>query len=518
MVFWSYKIFFGFLSDCFPILGYKRKPYIVIGWLFCASVLIVLAKEGNDVDPSHMVMMFATANAGYVMADVAADGFMVWVAHREPIEKRGKMQTLVYSMNKLGQIAINVLILLGFSGPLMNCAGYEPDPRVPCTDSPQVIKRVEKHLLEESPTEWCYEMCHASTFDWDLSIPEFALSICFVIAASIPLYLRLKEDKVKAEPRGQFLHAFWKQLQRRAAWQVILYGMISHITFGVMNAAKMPANYVWLELHTFQHQIMVIFEKFFFFVGLNLVRRYALNVSWRKQVLFGSFLVMVFNSLYFIIIFDIWRNSWFYIFTDVSAMFMYTLNFLASHACMVEVAEPGYEAITYSLITTASNAVTPLSAVISYQLLAFFPSLNDQESIATDTPEVRRDFATLHFWVIVINLSSLMSLPLLPRQKKETRELVAKGEKSTAGGLFVVLSAFIFLLYSTVVTVITVKYHDVYGCAKMLGGGGCSEEESSVMAVILVGAILLYCYGTNFFLSFWPILRGERRFSWQMFI
>lgn len=31
MVFWSYKIVFGFLSDCFPIFGYKRKPYIVIG-------------------------------------------------------------------------------------------------------------------------------------------------------------------------------------------------------------------------------------------------------------------------------------------------------------------------------------------------------------------------------------------------------------------------------------------------------------------------------------------------------
>ena len=31
MVFWSYKIIFGFLSDCFPIGGYKRKPYIVIG-------------------------------------------------------------------------------------------------------------------------------------------------------------------------------------------------------------------------------------------------------------------------------------------------------------------------------------------------------------------------------------------------------------------------------------------------------------------------------------------------------
>jgi hypothetical protein len=94
MVFWSYKIVFGFLSDCFPIFGYKRKPYIVIGWMFCAVVLIALAREGNDVDPRNLVIMFALANLGYVWADVASDGFMVWIAHREPIEKRGKMQTL----------------------------------------------------------------------------------------------------------------------------------------------------------------------------------------------------------------------------------------------------------------------------------------------------------------------------------------------------------------------------------------------------------------------------------------
>jgi hypothetical protein len=422
MVFWSYKIIFGFLSDCFPIFGYKRKPYIVLGWLFCMFVLICIALEGDEIVPQKLVLMLAIANLGYVWADVASDGFMVWIAHREPIEKRGKVQTLVYSMNKLGQIVINLLILFGFSGPMMNCPGYEPDPNVPCTANQAVLNRVDKELLVSNPNGWCHEICSGATFSWDLTIPEFVLSICFVIAASIPLYLRLKEDKVeKAESKGEFLMKFWNQMQRRAAWQVILYGMISHITFGVMNAAKMPANYVWLGLHTLQHQLMVIFEKIFFFIGLNLVRKYALNISWRKLVLVGSMFVLVFNSLYYLIIFDIWRDAWFYIFTDVSALFMYTLNFLASHACMVEVAEPGYEAITYSLITTATNAVSPLSAVISYQLMAFFPLLNDQESIATDTPEVRKQFASLHTIVILLNLSSLLALPLLPRQKKETR-------------------------------------------------------------------------------------------------
>ena len=60
----------------------------IIQWLFCAGVLLSLAHEGNNVDPRHLVIMLSLANMGYVWADVAADGFMVWVAHREPIEKR----------------------------------------------------------------------------------------------------------------------------------------------------------------------------------------------------------------------------------------------------------------------------------------------------------------------------------------------------------------------------------------------------------------------------------------------
>ena len=79
----------------------------------------------------------------------------------------------------------------------------------------------------------------------------------------------------------------------------------------------MPANYVWLGLNSFQYQIMVIFEKILFIVGLNLARKFFLNTSWRKSVLVGSFLILIFNALYFLIIYDVYRNPWFYIFTDV---------------------------------------------------------------------------------------------------------------------------------------------------------------------------------------------------------
>lgn len=42
---------------------------MVIGWSICASILIMLAREGDDVDPKNLVLMLALANFGYVWAE-----------------------------------------------------------------------------------------------------------------------------------------------------------------------------------------------------------------------------------------------------------------------------------------------------------------------------------------------------------------------------------------------------------------------------------------------------------------
>ena len=510
---WSWKILFGFISDCFPICGWKRKPYICLGWTICALTLLELARQGNNVVPQNLILLLTAANCAYVCADVSADGFMVFIAQREKLEERGRMQTLIYTVNSFGQIVVNMFILLGFSGPATNCPGYEPNLTIPCTMNPDITSRNDMFLV--NPDDWCHLKCRNATFSFDISIPIFAMTLAAVNILSLPLFATINEDKVPYEFVGRFLRAFWKQVQRRATWQILLYSMVSNITFGVENAAKLSANFVWLNLRTSQFQIMVLFEKLLFFFGLIFIRRYALNTSWRVMILCGSLMILFFNSLYYLIVFDVWRNPWFYIFTDVTSTFMWTVNFVASVASMVEVAEPGYESITYALITTAANVVSPLSSVVSYQLLSFFPSLTGQESIATDTPLVRSEFATLHSIVIIINLTSLLSLPLLPRQKRETRELLALGEKSKFWSAFALVSGLTFLLYSTVITYVTVALHDVYGCFRVLGGTGCSADESSGPAHFLVASVLLYCYIINFSLSFLPILKGRKKFSWR---
>ena len=149
--------------------------------------------------------------------------------------------------------------------------------------------------------------------------------------------------------------------------------------------------------------------------------------------------------------------------------------------------------------------------------MAFFPTLNTQDGLASDTQDVRKEFALLILVTEIINLTSLLALPMLPRQKKETQELIKAGETSVFWAKFTLISATVFLIYSTIVTFLTVAGADRYGCLKILGGSGCSENESSIPAFLLIAVVFLYCYGVNFYFTFLPILKGEKKFSFGMF-
>lgn len=517
-ILWSYKIFFGVLSDCFPILGRRWKYYIVMGWILCAAVLIGLASMGDDVSSNNLAVMLTLANLGYVMSDVAADGFMVWMAHHEKEERRGKIQTLIYIMREIGRLVISIVIIFGFSGPHVNCPGYEPDLSIPCTSDKSVASRNDVYMENPDSVDWCYSVCDKADFSFGLTIPQYVWIIAAVNIVSIPTYFLLREEKRVREKASIILSTFWKVLKKKAVWMLILYIMVSSITFNVYVASKNNANFVWLGFTNIQQQLQSMFENIVFLAGLSIIRRYGLSWSWRKMIWCGTTLVAVFNLLYLLIVFDVIRDPWFYIFTDVTDNFMVTLNFLAGTFAIVEVSEPGFEAITYALVTTANNATIPLSVVISYQFMAFFPDLNTQEGLATDTPEVRRDQALLILIVEAINISSLLSLPMLVRQKKEAKEMMQDGEESSFWAKFTMISALIFLLYSTVVTFITVAAPDTHGCLKILGGPGCTEDESSIPVYCLMGVVLLWSYGCNFYHTFLPILRGQKKFSLNMFI
>lgn len=137
---WCLKVFFAIATDALPIVGLRRKPWMMIGWAVCTLFLTLLANtklpkpyyclgvDGKldlrrvcNVDaalaamPFSVLMMFASC--GYVVADVAADGLTVSYARREPEATRGRTQTTAYISRTIGQVGAHLLIGLGMNGP-----------------------------------------------------------------------------------------------------------------------------------------------------------------------------------------------------------------------------------------------------------------------------------------------------------------------------------------------------------------------------------------------------------------
>ncbi|KAE9273425.1 hypothetical protein PF008_g29839 [Phytophthora fragariae] len=143
---WSFKCFYGILSDCVPLWGYRRRPWMVIGWVICLIALLIMAcmpagdpyytvASDRDIKPAdytleiqarinynaasqsgtYVLLMFFAA-VGYVLSDVCADSIVVDFAQREPMETRGKTQSAIYVVRTVFVIVGQLLTGFCFNG------------------------------------------------------------------------------------------------------------------------------------------------------------------------------------------------------------------------------------------------------------------------------------------------------------------------------------------------------------------------------------------------------------------
>ncbi|KAE8963264.1 hypothetical protein PR003_g26028 [Phytophthora rubi] len=82
---WSFKVFYRTLPDCRPIYGYHRDRRIFTAF-------------------------------GYMMSDVCADSIAFEPAEREPLDKRGKTQSCIYTVRTFVVILGEIIVGFGFNG------------------------------------------------------------------------------------------------------------------------------------------------------------------------------------------------------------------------------------------------------------------------------------------------------------------------------------------------------------------------------------------------------------------
>jgi folate/biopterin transporter len=109
---WIVKPLFGLISDGLPILGYRRRPYLILSGLLGSASWIFLATVVDT--PMAATAAIALGCLAVAVSDVIVDSLVVERARGESLSKAGSLQSLAWGSSALGG-----LITAYFSGYLL---------------------------------------------------------------------------------------------------------------------------------------------------------------------------------------------------------------------------------------------------------------------------------------------------------------------------------------------------------------------------------------------------------------
>ena len=145
------------------------------------------------------------------------------------------------------------------------------------------------------------------------------------------------------------------------------------------------------------------------------------------------------------------------------------IRFIVSTYVSVEIADEGYEAATYGLITTVHNLAGPFSRAM---INAIDGPLNLTEArITEDTIEIRNDVASSYAISYSLKLLSLVFLLLLPQQKLQAQQLKATGGSSKWAATLIFGFMMFALIWSMSANFLSVS--TATKCMRLAGGPGC---------------------------------------------
>ncbi|EQC31456.1 hypothetical protein SDRG_11054 [Saprolegnia diclina VS20] len=458
---WSFKVFWGMCTDCFPIFGYRRKSWMLLGWLVAMTSLLIMAVTplgdpycfGNpkvcalaytnvslpdrvyfNVDApangAKFIILSMVTSVGYVMAACASDAMVVQYAQREPVAIRGRIQTAIYVVRTVAGIFTSLITAFGLNGK-------EYDGSFDFSMGPNVIYGI-------------------------LLVP--CVFVCFTTIFVV------QEDPA---PRVEFkiwVASFWELLQKRVMWQICAFRFINMTFLGIGVTATPTIQRAWAKVQPLNDSLSTIIGQLLFAGILVVVGKWGLDWNWRWTIALGTVAIIMIDSVVVMLtIWDIFRNEWFFTGVALSEQIPAGIRFIVSTYCAVEIADVGNEGATYGLVTTVSNLASPFASLIYKLINSYF--VVDNVAVARDDTAVRWAVTYCYLISYAFKLSALGWLFLLPPQKAEMQALKRLGGKSKAAGATLVAVFVLALVFSVTTNLLSI--FPSTKCLRIAGGKGC---------------------------------------------
>lgn len=217
-----------------------------------------------------------------------------------------------------------------------------------------------------------------------------------------------------------------------------------------------------------------IIQIFTLFAASKWLKRY----NWRLLLIGGTTFWTVWQLMFWLVVFDVDRHSWFVVLVDVDQTFAQSIGYLVVMWAVVEMAPKGLEGTTLALCTTVGNAGQSLAGFITVALNSMFSVSKTQ--IAADSDATRRQYCYNSMAVIAVQWLYILCLCWMPssfaHSKKEFQKDMDTKSKSWAR-----VAAF-FVCFAIFLGTLSTFMAFLCPCNVLFGGHGCEPHFFSCSA------------------------------------
>ncbi|TMW65150.1 hypothetical protein Poli38472_009317 [Pythium oligandrum] len=427
LVMWpgTLSVFMGLVSDCFPIFGYRRKSYIILGWLLACAMyigMLILHQTADAASTSagNMYMAFAVIAAfAMQLTWITSLALTVEYAQREHLYERGHLQALylilVYGAAVITQIVVEQLT-------------------VPSEDG--------------MSTSWTI----------DLSATSAILAVSCLLP--LPFIMRfLTEDRTSPATTarltlGTRMRELWNLLRQKVVYCIFFYLVGTMFLLSATSDDMQTAVMMWSGVSPAKSQKVVIAMTLSKFVSLLMWKSLLLNFNWRKQSVLGvTIFVLSQVALNVPASVDSLRSDWYYY--VMRAIGEIPQGWLEVFIIVLptEIADIGREGAAMGLVNSFLVLITIGGGSLWDSLNKGVETKVTAEEILADSAETRHSVMVAAIIYAVINLLGVVMAVFMPAQKLDAQQLRAFGGYNSMARNVIVLMFVLLVIYDFVVSI-----------------------------------------------------------------
>ncbi|KAG9417108.1 hypothetical protein AC1031_001498 [Aphanomyces cochlioides] len=457
----SLRVFTGMLTDRVPIFGYRRRPYLIIGWLvtFVCCLLMALFPLGDpyyrdpalstiaankmtpaqtaqiNLDAPHhgikLIVLLSLAHLGVIIAFCGYHGVLVDLSQREPEHLRG---------TALGELAV-VHYLFAVISSFMTGVGLN------------------------SPA-------YGGSFSWTIGFSAIMWICAAASLLTIPFSIWcIQEPKITTLPSKSAFVFLYELLEKRHIYRFLAFSFFYNVFTAVSVTSNNAIQSDWAGVEPLTSGIASMVTALLTVVGSWYSKKHGLSWNWRTVVITCQVGVVFIDAWpKFLTIWDVVRNQWLWLGVPLLEKIPEAVVTFITGLFVFELMDcQGYEATMMGLALTSQQVGQPFATVLTKTIDGYFNI--DRAQIKADTHHVRTQVTWMYIIMYVVNLVSLAFVVFLPRQKAPLREMEVTNKKNRVWGTLTI----VYLLFSLAWTLMTniLSLSTSTSCLRIAGGKGC---------------------------------------------